>query len=385
MPEIYHFCEDEKFINSGYAQFEELYPEQNHFYIYNLNESIPKHIHLNSRFTIIDNLKKTIEELPEKSIIIFHSLPQNIIEHLKFLPKKAITVGLFFGFEVYNDPFLYSENKALSPLTKLYFADKSLTFKKKLKEKIWPIYRIVKKDLYLTQRERKINALRRLDYFGTSFKEEHVMIQKLLGLKRPVFNFWYYPLEKILETDAPINLNKSKVMIGNSGFKTNNHLDVFKRLSELKIKNKEIFSPVSYGDQKYISAIREKALIPGNTFAFMEDFMSLQDYQNVLDDVQVAILNTRRQQAVGNIIALIYAGAKVFISERSTFFHYLKRNKIKVFSYEKDLLSHHFDTAFSPKEIEYNRTILTKIFSSETLKKELKKSVEEVFSDLKKK
>lgn len=380
MIKFYHFCEDEKFINSAFNQFEAVYPGQNIFYIYNLRGKKPKYITLNSQFLIIDDVKSIIEKLPENSVVFFHSLPPNITQNLKFLPKSSKAIGLIFGFEAYNDPFLYSEKKLLDKITIKLSPSASITLKAKIKEKIWPYYRIFKKNLYLTNKERKLISLKRLDFIGTSFEEEYKKIKKILKLKRPLFNFWYYPLEQILNVNEPIKLEKTTIMIGHSGFKTLNHLDVFQKLNALQIKNQEIIVPLSYGDQNYINIIKNKIDLTENSVSIIEEFMNLDDYQKMLNQVKIAILNTRRQQAVGNVIALVYAGAKVFISELNPFYHFLKRNSVIIYSYEKDLTLEQIRTSLNENEINKNREILFQLLNRETLKSKLRDSLETIIS-----
>ena len=89
MPRFLHICQDEKFINSAYKQFEELYPEKNDFYIYGCNKKETKHIQLNENFHFVDSLSDTFKNIPENCIVIFHSLPDLVIENLYLLPKSV--------------------------------------------------------------------------------------------------------------------------------------------------------------------------------------------------------------------------------------------------------------------------------------------------------
>lgn len=96
----------------------------------------------------------------------------------------------------------------------------------------------------------------------------------------------------------------------------------------------------------------------------------------MLNSIKIAIFNNRRRQAVGNIITLIYFGAKVFLSEKITFYQYLKKIGIIVYSYEKDLNNASINNIHNHQEIEYNRNILYKELNKKTLQEQLKLSIE---------
>lgn len=49
----------------------------------------------------------------------------------------------------------------------------------------------------------------------------------------------------------------------------------------------------------------------GDNFILLTEFLSPEEYAKILANVDVAIFAHRRQQALGNILALIYIGKKV--------------------------------------------------------------------------
>lgn len=380
MNSIYHFCQDEKFINRAYDQFEKLYPGQNKFLVYSSAPHSIKHIKMTDDFEIISDLKMEMQNVPANSIAIFHSLPNHILNYLYLLHQSIKTVWFCFGFEVYNDGNLYSENKILDKITKMRFGTFPASFKERLYEKTLPLQRIIKPDVGYSVKEEKLNKLRRIDYLGCSFDEEYKKIKKLTKISVPLFNFWYYPLEKILDVDLPIQLVKTKILIGNSGFKSNNHLDILDKLIKLEVKKEDFIIPLSYGNTNYIDFIKESFILPKNKVAFLEDFLIIENYNTLLSETKIGIFNTRRQQAIGNIIALIYHGATVFISEKNTFYHFLKRNEILVYSYEKDLDKNFVKKSLKFEDIEGNRKKLFALLNEEKILYELKLSVDKIIN-----
>lgn len=386
MSEIIHICTDEKFINSAYQQFEELYPGQNMFYVYGMENKEIKHIKWSNSFRSIELTINVFESL-RHAVVIFHSMPNMLIPFLQYIHPSNKVVWLLFGFETYHDRLLYSENILLDSITKKKFGAKTQRYstREHVKTILFPLVRMIKKDLYFTQIERnrrkvtdKRNALKRVDFIGTSFEDEYRSQLQLLKFKKPFFYFWYYPLEKIVDINQPIVLDKNTIMIGHSGFPSGNHLDVIKKIEKYKLSDSNILIPFSYGDQSYMKEVKPQLISFRSDITFLEDFMSLESYNKLLNHVKIAILNNRRQQAVGNIIALLYFGAKVFLSEENTFYRFLKSKKILVFNYEKELNNNTIQKGLTLEEIEYNRMELFTLFNAGKLKSELQKSINTV-------
>jgi hypothetical protein len=71
-------------------------------------------------------------------------------------------------------------------------------------------------------------------------------------------------------------------------------------------------------------------------------------------------MNHYRHQALGNILTSLWFGAKVYLSERSTTYEYLKRLGVVVFSIEADLHKKNPEAlqSISDQEMQLNRKIL---------------------------
>ena len=138
--------------------------------------------------------------------------------------------------------------------------------------------------------------------------------------------------------------------------------------------------PLNYGDGSYINNIIELGTpIFSDKFHPLTTFFELPRYNQIIQNCGVAILNNRRQQAVGNTIALLWHGSKVYLSKRNTFYKYLKRIGVLVFSYENDLSESSINQLLNIDQIEYNRNILFKNLNSEFLLNELKQKIEKVY------
>ena len=112
------------------------------------------------------------------------------------------------------------------------------------------------------------------------------------------------------------------------------------------------------------------------TFVPLIHYMAFDEYQKILNTCSVAIFATERQQAVGNILIMIWLGKKVFLSDTSILYKYFIGIGLKVFSIQKDLISL-FDE-FSLECIMNNREIISKRYSNNALIKRASQMIKEI-------
>ena len=374
---IIHICQDEKFINSAIQQFEFSFPDSNTFYVVS---HLPNFVHVKYQECVqhcnIQHLKTIAHTLDKSALVVLHSLPVAFYDFVLQLPKENTVIWLCFGFEIYNDPNFFKTKNLLDTITKNRFPEVKTIKKKKVKDLVRPYYRLLNKKLPLSSREFKIKVLKRINFLGSSFQEEFESICLLLKQKKVFFDFWYYPLEQILDVSAPRNLDKKNILIGNSGSTSGNHLDVFDQLKKYNLTAEKIIVPLNYGESKYIDVVVNE----GNNhfaqkFTPLLEFLSLQEYNVILDGVGIAILNNRRQQAVGNTIALLWMGAKVFLSKHNPFYHFLMRKGLNIYCYEIDLNEQNCNQLLSLQQIEHNRSVLFNLLNREKLAVELQEQI----------
>jgi len=364
---LIHICNDEKFINSAIEQFESAFPHNNSFYIVSsFYQDTFKYVKNNKITKSISEPDLLNLELNENDIIILHSLCPTFYDFVCKQNRKIKIICIFFGYEIYNDVYLnnFLDIYDNETIRKCNLNPPSWIYKIKEFIKLKTIFKDHKYSL-----KRKLNALERVNYFGIPYIEEYNKVSELTKIQKKQFIFWYYPIENIIDINAPIHLAKSKMLIGHSGTMTCNHLDVFLKLQDINFKMESLVLPLNYGDIEYIELVKKVAsqYFQQNVI-FLESFMPLDEYNLILSSIKVAILNNKRQQAIGNTIALLWFGAKVFLSEKNTFFHFLKRNKIIVFSYENELNLDLLKNGLSMEEIKYNRQLLLENLNSEYLK-----------------
>ena len=104
------------------------------------------------------------------------------------------------------------------------------------------------------------------------------------------------------------------ILLGNSATPTNCHFDALEKLAHLKDSNIRIYAPLSYGNTAYADTVTQKAKeIFGDKFIPMRDFMPAEEYFKLLGSIDTAVMAHDRQQAMGNIVPLLYAGKRVYL------------------------------------------------------------------------
>jgi len=130
------------------------------------------------------------------------------------------------------------------------------------------------------------------------------------------------------------------ILLGNSATPTNCHIDALEKLAHLKDSNIRIYTPLSYGSDAYADMITQKGKeIFGDKFIPMRDFMPAEEYFKLLGSIDAAVMAHDRQQAMGNIVPLLYAGKRVYLRRDITTWECLQgQYGLELFPYE--MISH---------------------------------------------
>lgn len=161
--------------------------------------------------------------------------------------------------------------------------------------------------------------------------EERKYMIKNYKVKGTLFCAMYsadFELLKTIKNEKINNKECVRIQIGNSATKTNNHIDILKKLSRFKDESIEIYVPLSYGNMNYAKrVIKEGRRLFGDKFFPMTELISYEKFKQFSNTIDIAIFDMKRQQALGNIITLIYYGKKVFLRNKSVLYHYFKISK----------------------------------------------------------
>ncbi len=161
--------------------------------------------------------------------------------------------------------------------------------------------------------------------------------------------------------------NTINIQVGNSADPSNNHLEILEKLLPYKDKDIFIYLPLSYGSSKHAKQVikigREWF---GSKFNPLTELMPFDEYLVFLGDIDIAIFNHRRQQAMGNTITLLGLGKTVYIRNDTTQWQFFKDKNINIRNIENLTISN----VESESESE-NIDIVKKYFSKDNYLKQL--------------
>lgn len=115
------------------------------------------------------------------------------------------------------------------------------------------------------------------------------------------------------------------ILVGNSGDPLNHHAWVFDTLSRFRGPGLRVIVPLAYGDPAYVASTIELGReLFGDGFVPLTEFLPPEHYARLIRDVDAAVMNHGFQQALGNIIALLLLGKKVYVRGDTTPYDYFR-------------------------------------------------------------
>lgn len=368
---IFHLVNDEKIINRTIDIFEAAFPGENLFIVFKKDDfSYVRHGERNISYKDYESIK----DLFTPSSVIIHLMTNRKIKFInKYIPQNIAIYWVMWGSDLY-DRLLMPKGYAL--------IDKQSSFFKS--EKINYFFRsIIKKPSDKIRILYRMNFIeKRVKYLVTSTIEDDYDI--ILGYypqlqEKQKKEFSYYPIDVVVG-DALINISVrgNSIQVGNSGTHSNNHEYVFRILSTLDTKDRDVIVPISYsGTKKYKECLVKKGIeFFKDRFKPITEFMPLTAYTNLMAECSIAIYGNWRQEAVGNIMVSLYLGAKVFLSERNPIYKWALRHGFVVFELES-ITQKDLDTPLTLEEKAINRALLLQKYDS----KFLYESMELIFAE----
>lgn len=251
------------------------------------------------------NRKQLLLEMKKADRIVVHGLFENELIlilrfHKKILEKTTI---ILWGADLYDHREV--ENKIFS------------------KKKIIDNY--------------KKYIFRNIKTIGMDMPTDYDLLEKWYGVDKNKTKVIFATYPQTIN-NVPINKDKHNyiILLGNSATRSNQHIDALELLKKFKDENIEIFCPLSYGDKNYAEQVKKAGFhIFRNKFIPIEHYMNKDQYTKLLSEVDIAIFNNNRQQAMGNINMLAYMKKKIYIrSDTSMWKKYVVNDKCSFFSVE---------------------------------------------------
>jgi dTDP-N-acetylfucosamine:lipid II N-acetylfucosaminyltransferase len=378
MTKILHFIPDEK-VTDQIIEIFTVINKDNVFFVFKKSKDAYKYTK-NIKENVIGfsydlhKINNIIDTHKFKAIIV-HGMRLEFAKIILEI-KTEISIGwVAWGFDIYGLPKIQPSLYAFKTNSFLLKSDKILFIKRFIKK-----YNFLRKIYFKNLLKREdyntiiLRAIEKVKYF-CSYVEEDFNFFSLYYPNR--LKFLYAAFNSIDQYLAGNNNliifdDAVNILVGNSNTPECNHIDVFDQLSLFKEVSNLIYVPLSYGDdEKYKHAVINHGNKQfGNRFVPMLDFMDRVKYINILQSCSVGVFYHYRQQAMGNIIAMLYMGSRIYLSSRNPAYQYLKKNGILVFDFDKDFKIYS-NSKLNMVDIEKNRKILNSIFSAEKVEKDL--------------
>jgi dTDP-N-acetylfucosamine:lipid II N-acetylfucosaminyltransferase len=336
-------------------------------HIINLNRDT---LYKNDRVTYLKKQLKVYKKfaLKYKSVnsVTFYPLDDTAAWFLKEIKKQQPGIRVqwvFWSYEFYHTPerrrFLFDQYSSI------YFLNQQTIIKK-----IRGIgFNMVKQLIGIPYFNQKLldDAGRQVSRFYSFLPQDYKNVMANINNECIYRQFSFLSIEQLVKGLKPGRLGL-KIMVGHAASPTANHAEVLSKLSEFAMQHK-ILIPLEYGEEKYRNDIKRMAeeLFP-KQIEFLENRLTFLEYYQKLSDIGFALFNFRSQEALGNIIFLVWNGAKVFLHEESSVYQQFKIWGLHVFSISNDLEKGQLENLLSPIEISVNKKILEGLFSEIKIK-----------------
>jgi len=352
-----HFIDDEKFPDYAYELFETVAPGCNDFYLpsepFDLKyiKKIP--VKFISKFTYKNSF--FLKKLENYDFVVLHALTefnQQLVLHTDTSKVTFVWIGMGYDYYdlIYDDPI----KSLLLPATK------SIAYKLSLsKASIQKILNFALKKIF-GKPLKKRNAVKKIHYFSPVLESEYYAVKDKFNNIFPQYIRWNYETTANLidkEDTSNIFFSGHGILLGNSATFTNNHIEIIDFLSNIKLNNKKVICPLSYGDPTYANFVIKYAKSKlGKNFIPLNDFLPYDNYIELISSCSNVIMNNIRQQGAGNIIAMLRKGAKVYLREENPLYQHFNSMGVKIFTIQ-NLLDNPklLEKQLSKEDIQNNR------------------------------
>lgn len=370
---LVHFVKDEKTIDQVIDNFERVYSFKNRFLVFRENEDRHQdyfHIQQSDKveafFWKEEDISHKLTAYPEVHCIVLHGLYYEFAKSLLKIKSKYKLAWVMMGFDIYSLPRVRSRNYGKNSLKFLQSRNKFIKLEWFLKRHsiLADIFYKYKgtDNIYKTILE----VQKEVSYCISYVREDFEFVKRFYPYSYSFLEVGFYSLEQFVTEDfINSNIEGDNVLIGNSNSVTSNHLDVIELLPAVSQgDDRKFYVPLSYGeDATYRDAVIKRGKIKFDTnFKPLVDFIPKTQYLAILKSCAVGIFFHFRQQAMGNIIPMIWLGARIYFSIRNPLYQYFKRIGVEVFLLEKDFSKYGY-SRLDPSLMIANRNALASCFS----------------------
>lgn len=309
---------DPKFPGNIRAKYEAVEPGNHQWVI--LKSSSSQQDLAGPDFEYIANPKeliRVVEQRSDWSGVIINGMLARVAPYLNVLPRRCGIGYQIWGVEAYN--------AIISRPDELYeYETAKISVSRLDRLKFW----LSKRGGPLRKRQaeaRKVAGIVDVASFAVE-EEPKYFVNK--GLFRPGVKTLAVRGHLTSQQVVGSDVRGGDILLGNSGDPTNNHIDLLLRLRKASnLGQNKIIAPLSYGGKltyrKAVIATGEALF--GDRFVALTDFLPLEEYNEAVGQCHLVLMNHKRQQAAGNVIAALARGATVYMRSESSLSRGLKR------------------------------------------------------------
>ncbi|MFT3748918.1 MAG: TDP-N-acetylfucosamine:lipid II N-acetylfucosaminyltransferase [Agriterribacter sp.] len=311
---------DDDFIDYFIEQSESIFPLAVTYWVAKENGREIRKVHSSLIKGVIwsdSNLSTLIKEANKYKLVVVHSFfISRLHQFFSGLSKDIKIVWLFWGADGYS--FTRNNKQWFLPKTWKYKIESEKKNDKRLLRFFYTQYVNWRSSNYVK------TLIKRVDACATWVKYDFEMIHYLHPPMKWL-NYCYFTHQQMgLDKIEPQPLNLKKLWLGNSATETNNHLDALDYLCEINWTG-QILIPLSYGDQRYASYVKQYATKQfGDNAIFLDKWMPLDEYHKYMNSCGFVWMNHIRQQAAGNILGALYMGKAVIMNSSNNLFKTFK-------------------------------------------------------------
>jgi hypothetical protein len=303
--------------------------------------------------------------------LVFHAYHYNSYLFLNIVKRKFPNVKVYWvlwSSELYCQPPLPENYYA--PFSKKFIRERR-SFTDRLKE-LKITGPLILHFSYLTglkknHRKRLKKSYSKIHFFCSLLPSDFFYFREKTGNTKAIhLPFAYLSVQAIMPGLNRFNLKGNKIMVGHSASPAGNHFEILERLYEIN-PQLPVFLPLAYGVESYGDVIEAEAEKRFPNAEILRKKLEKPAYYEKLTEVGWSIINVKVQQALGNIVALIWMGVKVFLDEESSTYKDFKNWGIHVYSIQKKLTREELSVKLTPAQISDNKRIIFEKCNEETV------------------
>lgn len=310
-----------------------------------------------------DVVRVLTEEIKAADIIFTQALSYEKAKAIKQVKdtSKVFIWGLW-GYGLYNFVnYMKKDSSSEEFKTKL---ETNTSFIDKIKE-YYTFHYVYKK------------AIQKIDICLFLLESDFNLLGSVIDHKAKWRTACYQTMDNLIGGGKDFKITGNSILLGNSSTPSNRHKVVFEELKKAENLGRKVITPLNYGDQEYKKQILELGKnAVGENFQPLTDFMPLEEYTSIIQDCSHVIMAHKRQQGFGTIMTVIYGGAKLYLSETSPFYTWLKELGVAVYSIENKLLTE-LKIELSDELKEANKEVVSQYLSEITILQKLKEVMDE--------